>query len=79
MTPGRSPFQQEIWESRRRREKLLTRSQGKQGGRKGYGYRQKEMTFCFSSGFKMFIIDIEINCHRQDVLQTISIGGTQLL
>lgn len=32
MIPGRSPFQQEIWESRRRTEKLLTRSQGKQGG-----------------------------------------------
>lgn len=79
MIPGRSPFLQEIWESRRRREKLLTRSQGKQGGGDGMMIQTERDNFFFSSGFKMFIIDIEINRRRQDVLQAIGIGGTQLL
>lgn len=60
--------------------KVIDKVTGKtRGGGDGMMIQTERDDFLFSSGFKMFIIDIEINRRRQDVLQAIGIGGTQLL
>lgn len=59
--------------------KVIDKVTGKTRGEDGMMIQTERDDFLFSSGFKMFIIDIEINRHRQDVLQAIGIGGTQLL
>lgn len=59
--------------------KVIDKVTGKTRGGDGMMIQTERDDFFFSSGFKMFIIDTEINRRRQDVLQAIGIGGTQLL